>query len=186
MIAYRQRDYPDIAYPSRADPDATVRTGGCGPVALSILLANLAGITLAPAAAALYAMRCGARVSGGTDMSLLGANAARDYGLRRVRTDDTETLLRALRKGAAAIVNVGGDRTGHRGILSAGGHYLVALGAAGSTVILVDPGMYPGKYLAPYRAEKTALLGEAITVSAETLASDCENRSPRYHIFTKE
>ena len=182
-MAYRQRDYPDVAYPSRAYPDATVATSGCGPTCVSILLGNLLGVELPPPEAAAYALRCGARVDGGTDMGLLSANLMRDYGLTRVRTDSAEELLRALKAGHMAIVNVGGDRAGRAGVLSAGGHYLVAVGAFERTVLLLDPGIYPGKYAGQYRGSRVGLCGELVCVDRDVLAGDCQNRSPAYTIF---
>ena len=152
---------------------------------MSILLENLCGVTVKPELSARYAIECGARANGGTDMAALSASIARDYGLQRSTTDSTDELLDALEGGAMAIVNVGGDRKGHDGIFSTGGHYLVAVAADEGAVLLVDPGIYHGKYAGKYRAERVAVLGDAVACMAKALASDCENRSPRYYILGK-
>ena len=74
-----------------------------------------------------FALEHGARVPGGTDMGVLS---------------------RALEQGSIAVANVGGDRTGHKGVFSDSGHYLVVLAEApDGRLVLADPYL-----MAPYAA----------------------------------
>ena len=157
---------------------------------MSILLGNLCGIDFPPNKAAEYAIKCGARVSGGTDMQLLSACIARDYGLTRTLTDDVGKLTASLKNGAVAVCNVGGDNdsTGYKGVFSTGGHYLVAVGVDDDAVLLVDPGMYDTKYSSSYRSSKVNVLSVKdgiIAADKAVLDGDCANRAPRYYIFQK-
>ena len=181
-----QRDYANIPYPAAGFEKATVASGGCGPTCMSILLGNLCGIDFPPDKAAQYAIKCGARISGGTDMRLLSACIARDSSLVRELTNDVGKLTDALKNGAVAVCNVGGDRDGHEGVFSDGGHYLVAVGVADDAVILVDPGMYDAKYSGACRSSKVNVLKEGILAADKAvLDGDCSNRSPRYYILSK-
>ena len=155
---------------------------------MSILLGNLCGIDFPPNKAAEYAIKCGARVSGGTNMMLLSSCIARDYGLTRTLTDDIGKLTASLKNGAVAVCNVGGDRDGYEGVFSDGGHYLVAVDAADDAVLLVDPGMYDTKYSGEYRSSKVDVLSVKdglIAADRAVLDRDCANRAPRYYIFQK-
>ena len=155
---------------------------------MSILLGNLCGIDFPPDKAAEYAIKCGARISGGTDMKLLSACICRDYRLVRELTDDVGKLTASLKNGAVAVCNVGGDRDGYEGVFSDGGHYLVAVGAADDAVLLVDPGMYDTKYSGEYRSSKVNVLSiraGLIAADRAVLDKDCANRAPRYYIFQK-
>lgn len=161
---------------------------------MSILLGNLCGIDFPPDKAAEYAIKCGARISGGTDMKLLSACIARDYSLTRELTDDVDKLTASLKNGAVAVCNVGGDiKTSageviYKGVFSTGGHYLVAIGVADDAVLLVDPGMYDTRYSSEYRASKVNVLSirdGLIAADKAVLDGDCRTRSPRYYIFNK-
>lgn len=128
VILYRQRDHAAVAYPSRRHPAATVATSGCGPTALSMVLANLLGLAVSPAETAAFALEHGARAEGGTNMRRLAAQAALRWPLRVTETCDTAELIAALQGGAMAICNTAGDRPGRKGVFSSGGHYVVAAG----------------------------------------------------------
>ena len=185
VILYRQRDHAAVAYPSRRHPAATVATSGCGPTALSMVLANLLGLDISPAETAAFALEHGARAEGGTDMRRLAAQAALRWPLTVAETCDTAELLAALQGGAMAICNTAGDRPGRKGVLSSGGHYVVAAGGDERCLLVLDPGIYPGKYKAAHRAGTVTVFGDALLCSPKTLEQDCARRSPRYYIFRR-
>lgn len=185
VILYRQRDHAAVAYPSRRHPAATVATSGCGPTALSMVLANLLGLAVSPAETAAFALEHGARAEGGTNMRRLAAQAALRWPLKVTETCDTAELLAALQGGAMAICNTAGDRPGRKGVFSSGGHYVVAAGGDKQCLLVLDPGIYPGKYRAKHRAEAVTVFGDALLCSPKTLEQDCARRSPRYYIFRR-
>lgn len=150
-----------------------------------MVVENLLGQHLTPPEAAAFALKCGARASNGTNMHRLAALATMRWDMTVTETSDLRELLSALKSGAMAICNVSGNRTGHKGIFSTGGHYIVACGGDESCIQVLDPGMYPGKFRADYRAEAVTQLGEVLLCAPETLELDCLGRSPRYYIFEK-
>lgn len=151
--------------------------------ALAIVLRNLLGLEITPEETAAFALECGARAASGTNMRRLAAQAALYWSLTVETTNDTATLLSALQDGAMAICNVSGNRIGHKGIFSTGGHYVVAVAGDASCMQVLDPGIYPGKFRAAYRAAVVTQLGDVLLCSPETLEMDCKGRSPRYYIF---
>lgn len=185
VILYRQRDHAGVAYPSRRHPEATVATSGCGPTALSMVLAGLLGLDVSPAETAAFALEHGARAETGTDMRRLAAQAALRWPLTVTETCDTAELIAALQSGAMAICNTSGDRPGRKGVFSSGGHYVAAAGGDEQCLLVLDPGIYPGKYKASHRAGAVTVFGDALLCSPQTLAQDCAARSPRYYIFQR-
>lgn len=125
----------------------------------------------------------GARVPGGTDMQKLSRALCDKYGLN-VRA---ENRIRPLQKWEAAIINVGGDRSGYSGFYSTGGHYIVCAGMAGSGYLMLDPGWYRGKYAVSRRKGRAAELASGITVASEKLLlSETAARFPPMYVFTKK
>ena len=154
--------------------------------ALAIVPRNLLGLEITPAETAVFALEYGARAASGTNMRRLAAQAALCWSLTVETTNDTATLLSALQGGAMAICNVSGNRVGHKGIFSTGGHYVVVVAGDASCMQVLDPGIYSGKFRAAYRAEAVSQLGDVLLCSPETLESDCRGRNPRYYIFRKK
>lgn len=66
-----------------------------------MVVENLTDMSLPPPEAAKYAIACGARVSGGTDMKRLSQCLAEDFGLTVRTTDDVNELLAHLRAPAS-------------------------------------------------------------------------------------
>lgn len=164
----------------------TVATSGCGPVCMSMIVENMTGKTFPPDRSAPYAQACGARVGGGTNMQKLLAAICRDYGLEYKATNSIAEAMAAVKAGAWAIVNVGGDRAGYTGLFSDGGHYvLVRAASPDQRLVVLDPGMYPGKYDKPGRKGGVEIRGNDILVKPADLDKDAENRSPRYYLITK-
>ena len=90
------------------------------------------------------AVRCGARVSGGTDMRRLTAELCRQYGLACAFSGDVSALTAHLKAGGVAICNTAG-----RGMFSTGGHYVTALGLLDGRLCIADPGCIPANTTAP-------------------------------------
>ena len=182
---YNQNNYASVPYPSAGNPTATVKTGGCGVCCASMIVEGLTGKTWPPEESAKYAIKAGARITGGTDMERLASCIAKDYGLSFKTTDDLSALIAHLPTGMA-VINVGGDRSGYTGLFSDGGHYITATGLNNGKIVIYDPGYYPGKFSKAGRGGKVSIAGNEITVSPALLDKDAENRSPRYYLFKKE
>lgn len=187
IVYYNQRNYASVPYPAKGYEKATVATSGCGVCCASMVVENMTDRKLPPNQCAQYAMKAGARVSGGTDMRLLGRCIARDYGLTMETSNNIVTAVQALKNGAYAIVNVGGDRAGHVGLFSDGGHYVLAVGlAADGRVMVLDPNYYAGKFNKAGRKGKVTVQGNLCLVSQGDLAADTTVTSTKYYIFEKE
>ena len=179
---YNQNNYANVPYPSAGNPTATVKTGGCGVCCASMIVEGLTGKTWPPEESAKYAIKAGARITGGTDMERLSSCIAKDYGLSFKTTDDLSALIAHLPTGMA-VINVGGDRSGYTGLFSDGGHYITATGLNNGKIVIYDPGYYPGKFSKAGRGGKVSITGNEITVVPALLDKDAESRSPRYYLF---
>lgn len=187
MKYYNQNNYGNVPYPSPTAPNATIKSGGCGPTCAAMIVSNLTSKVVDPKAMATYAIQKKARVAGGTDMHVLSKAIAADYGLTYATTNDESVLLQHLRSGGMAIANVGGNRPGYKGVFSDGGHYVVVAGIAqDGRVIVLDPGYYAGKYNKSGRKGKVAVRGNECLCNMSVLAQDTANRSPAYWLFERK
>lgn len=183
---YNQYNYANVPYPAPGYENATVKSGGCGVCCASMIVENLTGKSFPPTVSAKYAISCKARVSGGTDIVTLAKHLISDYPLEYKSTNDVSTLIGHIKSGGMAIANVGGDRSGYKGVFSNGGHYIVVLGIDSTGKLIIgDPGLYSGKYSASYRKVVT-VKGDLCYASADVLDKDCANRNPRYYLFKKK
>lgn len=131
----------------------------------------------------------GCRAASGTDMIALGRSVAKKYPVSVITSSSSEAVLKALSGDSVVIANVGGDRDGYKGVFSTGGHYIV-LGEVSEDgmVDVIDPGMYNGKYMKTERQcvkVTHCAAGDILTAEMSVIDKDCENRSPRYYIITR-
>lgn len=130
-----------------------------------------------------FAVAKGARAAEGTDMARLSQAVCERFKLSCKVSNDINALIAAVSDGAMAICNVSGDRTGHKGVFSTGGHFVVCIGAGAGIVTLYDPGIYAEKYDTAWRKAKVSAWGNALVSDAITLDEDCAGRTPKYYIF---
>jgi len=183
---YNQNNYASVPYPSPEKPSATVKSGGCGVVCASMIVENLTGKQVEPRSMAAFSIKHGARVSGGTDMNRLAKAICEDFGLTFTTTNNESLLLDHLRSGGMAIANVGGNRPGHTGVFSDGGHYIVCAGLDDGRVIVLDPGYYAEKFSKPGRVGKVKVEGNYCICDISVLTLDTANRSPSYWLFERK
>lgn len=190
MKYYNQNDYGNVPYPSKTNPKATVKSGGCGVCCASMIVENLTSHKFPVATAASYSISIGARASTGTNMGLLAKSIAAKFGLNYSTTSSEPDLLTHLKNGGMAIANVGGDRSGWQGVFSDGGHYIIVAGynPGSGRVNVLDPGYYDGKYTKySWRKKYVTVNGRGnLSCEASILDKDCANRSPRYYLFGKK
>ena len=78
VVYYNQGEEP---WASLSYGGSTIRTSGCGPTALAIVISTLTGEQITPEMTAQYAMDTGGYVSGRGTSHAYPANAARNWGL---------------------------------------------------------------------------------------------------------
>lgn len=187
-VYYNQRNYPNVPYPAKGYESATIKTSGCGVCCASMVVENLTDKKLPPDKCAQYAIQTGARVPGGTDMILLGRCLARDYSVSFRTSNRIADAVAALQQKTAAdcmvVVNVGGDRSGHVGLFSDSGHFVVAAGlASDGRVQVLDPNYYAGKFDKTGRRGKVTVQGNICLVSQADLIADTTVTATKYYIF---
>lgn len=190
MIFFNQNNYPTVPYPSKDNPSATVKSGGCGVCSAANILAFYGINGYTPVELARIFMSRGARVSGGTDMMLASKILCELGNLEFSATNTSAELVRHLQSGGAAIANVDGD-IGPKGIFSNAGHYINVIGFAESRLNIFDVGYYAGKFSSAYRKSlveiKQDKFGNTIQLcTPATLEIDTQARSPNYYLFWKK
>ena len=150
---------------------------------------NLLGFEVTVEQMAKLSLDNGCRASGGTDMAALVRCVTKNYPVSAVTSNSQEAVLKALSGDSVVIANVGGDRSGYQGVFSTGGHYIVLSEGRDSRMVdIIDPGMYSGKYSKSYRkcVEVTHYsAGDVLSADMFVVHKDCETRSPRYYIITR-
>ena len=104
------------------------------------------------------------------------------------RTDDPDRLLFCLRTGGAAVINVGGDREGHIGVFSHGGHYIVAIGEErDGRIAILDPSYKEGKFEEEGRKGLVEMKNGVVALcDLQVLVDDTANRSPAFSLFWRK
>lgn len=177
-IIYNQNRYAHIPYPSAANKNATVKSGGCGVCAASMALENVLGEKKAPPDMASYSMKNGCRTRDGTDERTLLRCLCRDYPRLKMRETATfgEMILH-LQEGGFAVTSTWGNRRGWTGLLSNKPHIFCVAGVRenGKCEVL-DPGYYSGKYNTAGRRGKVELDGEVALLRQGDLKTEIGGR----------
>lgn len=191
MRYINQLEYESIPYPTDLEhPDSefathgNIRRAGCGLCSACMVVERLRGIQLSVTECRDISVEVGANHAIGTDMKLLAPEIAKRYRLELETTNDPAQLTRCLHQGGAAIVNVGGDREGHTGTFSNGGHYIVAIREKGGLFYILDPSWTPEKYQSSPRRERVREVGKLLLAEESVLQEDTANRSPGYYLFS--
>ena len=91
---------------------STIRTSGCGPTALAIVISTLTGEQITPELTAQYAMDTGGYVSGTWNQPCISGKCSRNWGLsvERVRREQMMNYVVAeLKNGKACGGNLRGE-----------------------------------------------------------------------------
>ena len=195
MRYINQRDYPHVLYVTVTDPNhpkhesgktSTIKTAGCG-LCSAIMVADrlLPTYEFELKDALDLAYEVGASHGYGTDYKLFGPAFAEKLGLRLETTDDIEELRRCLRTGGAAVVHVGGDREGHIGLFTHGGHYMAVIGEEpDGRLAILDPSYYVGKFDEEGRVGKVEVVRDVIVLcDGQTLDEEGRVGKVHYHMF---
>lgn len=192
MIYLNQLVYPHISYPTDIDEpesdfavNGTVKRAGCGLCCACMLVELLTLEHFGLTECRDFAMHLRANHGIGTDMTILAPAIAEKYGLILSKTDDTAELVHCLRDGGKAIVNVGGNREGHDGIFSAGGHYVLAVSATACEICILDPSWTKEKYTSEPRKLCVRQQEYWLYCAPGVLDKDKATRTPGYYLFSR-
>ena len=185
MIFYCQNDYEHVPYTNADRPTATIASSGCGVCSACMVVENLLGVSFPVEECARFAQACGARDGYGTDMEILGKALTEKFPLRQENTDSKERALEFLHNHEGMIIaNPGGDREGHIGLFTKGGHYIVLAEACRNTVRILDPSLSPTKFDCEGRRGEVFVNGTDVYCDMDAVMDDCENRSPKFYMFS--
>ena len=183
-VFYCQLDYEGVPYPSPKTGFGNLADNGCGPISLSMLVENMLKTPFSPQQAAVFALQNFARADVGTDYYILAAAACRKFRLWMTVTEDGGEAQRFLKEGRGmAVANTYGDRPGHIGVFSDGGHYILLTGAEGDKVMVLDPMYRPGRFDIPGRAGKVEMRGPLAVADFDIVRADCWHRP--YFLFRR-
>lgn len=183
MIYYNQRNYGSMAYPAPGYESATVKTSGCGPICMSMVIENLGAGSFPPEKSVALALSSGARVSGGTDMEKLAKAVCEKFPVKYSTTTSGDAAFSELRYNKAIVIcNVKGDVGSYKGLFSDSGHYVVAAGIGEVYVTVLDPYLYPGKFDTAARRGRAVVNGNLVYCTPANLALDTK----KYYIFEKK
>lgn len=199
MKYINQLEYTHIPYITRWEMETeaerekgkhtTVRSSGCG-LCSAIMVADrlLAEYDFDLEAAVRLSCEVEANHKNGTDYKRFAPAFAEKMGLRCESTNDPEQLRQCLRTGGAAVIHIGGDREGHIGVFSHGGHYVAAIAEeADGRIVILDPSYKEGKYEEEGRKGLVEMKNGVIALcSMEVLEADTANRDPGFYLFHRK
>lgn len=192
MLYLNQLDYPALHYEHNLDaggapPEhSTVAKAGCGLCCCCMMVENLTTSKLPLEECLALSQEAGANRGVGTNLKILGPVVAQRYGLKFSVTDELSVLIDHLQCGGMAVANSGGDREGHTGVFTHGGHYIAVISYDGTNFCILDPSFKEGKFDEEGRQGKVQIHVPFLYCSAEVLQEDCANRSPAYYLFSRE
>ena len=183
-MSYNVHFQTDASYKNVKYGQGTVYSSGCGPASLCNALDALGIASVTVKAMCAYAVSVGARVSGGTDESVLLKHAAKKYGFTYRATSKNSELLAHLKSGGVVILHGGSS---HK-LFSSGRHFVCAVKAAGETITILDSYWYAGKYTSTkLRKQKAKVLAKGvITTSLYQCGLATADRSPSYYLISKK
>lgn len=192
MLYLNQLDYEHVPYQHNMKHGGpppgkgTAAAAACGPCCLCMVVDHLTCGSLNLLECLELSAKLGANLELGTSLKILGPAVAERFGLTFETTDDAGILAEHLKTGGKAIANSGGDREGHVGLFTHGGHYVEVLSIKGDRVCILDPSYKEGKYEEEGRQGKAEVNAPFVYCSLDVLKEDCANRSPAYYLFKRK
>ena len=188
MLYLNQLLYKELPYLHKTLQGGTMSTvsrSGCGLCSMSMVVDHLTMQSLPIEDCVKLSEDCGANRWTGTSIGVLGPVAAEKFGLDYAETNDPEEMLACLHGGGRVIVHIGGDREGHIGVFSHGGHYVAAISEApDGRIVILDPSYKEGKFEEEGRKGLVEMKhGVFAYCDMEVLVADTANRDPGFHLF---
>lgn len=198
MKYVNQLEYPHWLYTTRVDLDpanvewgrtSTVKTSGCGLCSAVMVADRLlpeSEFDLSDAVQLSY--DTGSNRGKGTTYPRFAPAFAEKMGLDLEMTSDPERLRHCLRTGGAAVLHVKGDREGHVGVFSHGGHYVVAISEQrDGRIAILDPSLKEGKYEEDGRKGLVELKNGVVALcDMQVLVEDTAPADPSFYLFWRE
>lgn len=167
----------------------TVRSSGCG-LCSAVMVADRLLVNCDFDLDAVVSLSCEVEANHrrGTDYKRFAPAFAEKMGLRYKPANDPEKLRECLRTGGAAVAHVGGDREGHIGVFSHGGHYVAVVAEeADGRIVVLDPSYKEGKYEEEGRKGLVEVKNGVIALChMEVLEADTANRDPGFWLFWRK
>ena len=198
MRYVNQLENPHMLYVTRTNQEGadkergrttTIKSSGCG-LCSAIMVADrlLVNHDFDLKAAIRLSYDVKANFTHGTSYKRFAPAFAEKMGFEWEGTDDPERLRYCLRTGGAAVVHVGGDREGHVGVFSHGGHYIAAVSEdRDGRIVILDPSYKEGKYEEEGRKGLVEVKDGVIAIcDMQVLVDDTANRQPHYHLFWRK
>lgn len=164
-VYYNQADsrWASYPYPSSSYPNATIKSGGCGPTSAAMVISSFKETILPNQMGDIFRQN-GYRAASGTSGSAFPF-VAKKWGLTcniKVKLDDA---VACLKRGGMVVANVRGGS-----VFSTGGHYIVlAYMKDDNTIAVFDPYMYANKFNTANRRNKVTVSGNTIFISYQNM-----------------
>ena len=183
-MSYNVHFQTNASYKSVKYGQGTVYSSGCGPASLCNALDALGIASVTVKSMCAYAVSVGARVTGGTDESVLLKHAAKKYGFTYRTTSKNTELLAHLKSGGAAILHAGTEYK----LFSTSGHFVCAVAAKGSTITVLDSYWYGSKYTAnAIRRNYVQVIQKGVVQTSLTQCGKATiDRAPSYYLISKK
>lgn len=180
-MSYPYHEQTCATYRDESYGSGTIYSSGCGPASLCNALdcAGVESITVRDMCA--FSVKCGARVTGGTDMDTLLRNAVKRWKFTYKATNSRTELYDHLTKGFPAILHAGDSFK----LFSDGGHFVCAADITDNRMTVLDSYWYDGKYTkTSLRRNNASVLARGI-VRVDVLAAvnACADRFPRFYLI---
>lgn len=181
-MSYNVHFQTDASYKNVKYGQGTVYSSGCGPASLCNALDTLGIASVTVKAMCAYAVSVGARVSGGTDESVLLKHAAKKYGFTYRATSKNSELLAHLKSGGTAILHAGTEYK----LFSTSGHFVCAAAAKGSTITVLDSYWYSSKYTSSaIRRNYVHVVNKGVVQTSLTQCGKATiDRAPSYYLLS--
>lgn len=199
MKYINQLEYQHISYVTKTDMEdeaareagsrTTVRSSGCG-LCTSIMVADRLLVdydfSLNDAIQLSYDVK--ANYKRGTSYERYAPAFAEKMGFQLEMTSDPERLRYCLRTGGAAVLHVSGDREGHIGVFTHGGHYIAAVSEEpDGRIVILDPSYRVGKFDEEGRKRKVEMKNQVLSIcEMQVLVEESANRNPWIYLFWRK
>lgn len=198
MKYLNQLDYPHLLYVTRTDMEGkdlecgkttTVKSSGCGLCSAVMVADRLipnCEFSLTDAIELSYSVKANYRA--GTSYARFAPAFAKKMGLHWENTEDIEEVRRCLRTGGAVVIHVGGDRDGHVGLFTHGGHYMAIISEEpDGRFAVLDPSYKPGKFDEEGRQGKVEVRDDRIILCrGEILVEERRRNHIPFHLFWRK
>lgn len=193
-----QLEFPDIPYITRYELEGeerekgkstTVRSSGCGLCSAIMVLDRLVPeYTFDLEVAVKLSYDCEANHRRGTNYKRFAPKFAEKFGLELEMSNDAERLRYCLRTGGAAVIHIKGDREGHVGVFSNGGHYSVAISEErDGRIAVLDPSYKEGKYEQEGRKGLVELKNGVVALcDMQVIIDDTLPADPSFYLFWRK